>query len=153
MCHSPMTVTYTHTQTAGQIGGRWQTQIVNQAACKVKLPTWAAALTANQPIRSGCFVTCFGLRFKISVFLVKAYACYFYISSCTTVPVSPIRPPVTSVWVALDSDSLVLWSISHLIPFRVHSFILKQVTLQMWALLSHSQETSHTRDQETSFLV
>ena len=148
-----MTVTYTHTQTAGQIGGRWQTQIVNWAACKVKLPTWAAALTANQPIWSGCFVTCLGLRFKISVFLVKAYACYFYISSCTTVPVGPIRPPVTSVWVALDSDSLVLWSIFHLIPFRVHSFILKQITLQMWVLLSHSQETSHTRDQETSFLV
>ena len=53
-------------------------------------------------------MTCLGLRFKISVFLVKAYACYFYISSCTTVPVGPIRPPVTSVWVALDSDSLVL---------------------------------------------
>lgn len=153
MCHSPVTITYTHTQIAVQLGGHWQTQIVNWAACKVKLPIWAAALTANQPMWSGCFVTCFGLRFKNTVFLVKAYACYLYISNCTTVPVGPIRPPVTSVWVALDSDSLVLWSISHLIHFRVHSFILKQITLQMWALLSHSQETSHTRDQETSFLV
>lgn len=153
MCHSPVTVTYTHTQTAEQLGGRWHTHRVDWAACKMRLPTWAAALTANQPMWSGCFVTCFGLRFKTSVFLVKAYACYLHISSCTTVPVGPIRPPVTSVWGALDSDSLVLWSISHLIPFRVHSFILKQRTLQTWALLSHSQKTSHTRDQETSVLV
>lgn len=119
--------THTHTQIPGQLGGHGQTKIIHWGACKVKLPTWTAAWLQISQYGVAASWPVLGLRSKTLSFYSKhirvIYTFVLYYGTNWS-----YQAPCFFCCARLDCDSPVLWSAAHLIPSRVHSFILKQIT-------------------------